>query len=294
MAHNFTSFTLLSSTELGNLPFHYLRSQRSRQLIISQHIPRGLIRVSGAWNLSLLSITIMSEDEYDDDFDDTPLQHKKPFGSGLRRNEIKFVPAVADDASIISSTGRKTQGQSVSDFYLNMVLKKPEEASTPLSKKDKETAVEALCEVCKMPVKSVPQNANRDAATSPRKASHHEASIAHQVCLAHSHPPSALDRTRMGLSVLESQGWDPDARTGLGAAGQGVHYPIKVKPKDDNLGIGVVVPKDFRAKKEKEKPKLLDAKKVRKMAADDRKRTDKLQQQIFGKIDFEKYLGSGG
>lgn len=95
----------------------------------------------------------------------------------------------------------------------------------------------------------------------------------------------------MGLSVLENQGWDPDSRTGLGAGGQGAHYPIKVKPKDNNLGIGVVVPKAFRIKKEKEKPKLLDAKKVRKMAADDRKRTDKLQQQIFGRVDLERYLG---
>ncbi|CAN8103095.1 unnamed protein product [Discula destructiva] len=97
----------------------------------------------------------------------------------------------------------------------------------------------------------------------------------------------------MGLSILEAAGWDPDARTGLGAEGQGVQHPIKVKPKDDRLGVGVVVPKDFLAKRVKEKPKLLDAKRVRKMAVEDRKRTDRLQEQIFGKVDLERYLGKG-
>lgn len=238
---------------------------------------------------------VMPEHDNDDDFDDIPLQHKKPFGSGLRRNEIKFVPAGAQAGTIPSSTASQIQGQSVSDFYLNMVLRKPQASDSQPRNPAKEAAVET-CEVCKMPVTAASsQDAkHKDAVVGKPSGGHHEASIAHQVCLVHSHPPSAVDRTRMGLSVLESQGWDPDARRGLGAAGQGVNAPIKAKPKDNNLGIGVVVPKDFeRKKKDKEKPKLLDAKKVRKMAAEDRKTTDRLQKQIFGKIDLEKYLGSG-
>lgn len=243
----------------------------------------------------------MSGDEYDDDLDGVPLQHKKPFGSGMRRNEIKFVPAGAAESSVTSSARSKIQGQSVRDFYLGMVLKPPQEADTkkqPSTSTVEETTVE-LCDVCNMPKGHTAPPTPQGDDTKGRRH-HHEASIAHQFCLAHSHPPSALDRTRMGLSVLESQGWDPDSRTGLGAAGQGVHHPIKVKPKDDHLGIGVVVPKEFRQgnqkkdKKEKPKNKLLDAKKVRKMAAEDRKKTDELQQQIFGKIDLEKYLGGGG
>lgn len=248
---------------------------------------------------------IMSGDEYDDDFDDVPLQHKKPFGSGLRRNEIKFVPAVAAEGSVTSSTTSKIKGQSVRDFYLGMVLKPPREANAkqqPSTSTVGETTTVELCDICNMPKGNTapPTTLRGEAAEAEGKRHHHEASIAHQFCLAHSHPPSALVRTRMGLSVLASQGWDPDSRTGLGAAGQGVHYPIKVKPKDNHLGIGVFVPKEFRQgsqdkdKKEKPRNKLLDAKKVRKMAAEDRKRTDKLQQQIFGKIDLEKYLGTGG
>lgn len=253
----------------------------------------------------------MSGDEHDDDFDDIPLHHKKPFGSGLRRNEIKFVPAGAVEGSL-SSSSANTQGQSVRDFYLGMVLTKKSQDDDH----DKQETTFELCEVCHMPIQTAepppppPQEEDnttgRDEAAKaegsrPRRNHHHEASIAHQVCLNHSHPPSALDRTRMGLSVLAAQGWDPDARTGLGAAGQGVNHPIKVKPKDDHLGIGVENEKNNKNKNgrdSKEKPaatnKLLDAKRVRKMAAEDRKKTDRLQQQIFGKIDLDKYLGSGG
>lgn len=226
----------------------------------------------------------MSEDEFDDLDDDVPLHHRRPFGSGLRRNEIKFVPASSEDPKATEQSRARPHGQTVSDLYLSMVLKKPDPAAQQATVVE-EPAVE-LCEVCKMPLTAASETAATD-------GSHHEASIAHQVCLTHSHPPSALDRGRMGLSVLESQGWDPDARSGLGAGGQGVQHPIKVKPKAGNLGIGVVVPKDFGGKMGKEKPKLLDAKKVRKMAAEDRKRADKLQQQIFGRADLERYLGNG-
>lgn len=242
----------------------------------------------------------MSADERDDydDLDDVPLQHRKPFGSGLRRNEIKFVPASNADSEVAKHQQSKTSGQSISDFYLSMVLKKsPETAATH---KGKEPAKATLCEICSMPVSAAPDDNTSSGVTNSNNRrpapGHHEASIAHQVCLAHSHPPSALDRSRMGLTVLAAQGWDPDARAGLGLEGQGTQYPVKVKPKEDRLGVGVVVPKDggsTKPKKERERPKLLDAKKVRKMAAEDRKRADKLQRELFGRVDLERYLGPG-
>ncbi|KKY33619.1 putative g-patch domain-containing protein [Diaporthe ampelina] len=234
----------------------------------------------------------MSADENDDDFDDVPLQHKRPFGSGLRRNEIKFVPATDEDTEAANQQREKSKGQSISDLYLSMVLKKPETAGT-----HKEPAKHPVCDICSMPLNTPDDNASSGGSTSSRRpAGPHEASIAHQVCLAHSHPPSALDRSRMGLSVLAAQGWDPDSRAGLGAAGQGTQYPVRARPKEDRLGVGVVVPKDGATKKkekekEKERPRLLDAKKVRKMAAEDRKRADKLQREIFGRVDLERYLG---
>jgi hypothetical protein len=73
---------------------------------------------------------------------------------------------------------------------------------------------------------------------------------------------------------------------------QGMQYPIKVTPKDDKLGIGVKVPKNLEARK-KEKVQKLDAKKVRNMAVEDKKRREKLQRQFYGNGDLEKYLGSG-
>lgn len=234
----------------------------------------------------------MSEDEFEDPDDDIPLQQRKPFGSDLRRNEIKFVPASTEEPNVTKRAGGRPEGQSVSDYYLSITLKKPDAAaSQQKTTKVEERAVE-LCEVCQLPLTGAPKEAEiTTGGDGTTNGGHHEASIAHQVCLSHSHPPSALDRTRVGLSVLESQGWDPDSRSGLGFAGQGVQHPIKVKPRVGNLGVGVVVPKDFGVNKEKEKPKLLDAKKVRKMAAEDRKRADKLQRQIFGRVDLERYLG---
>jgi hypothetical protein len=242
----------------------------------------------------------MSADERDDfdDVDDVPLHHRKPFGSGLRRNEIKFVPASNEDPEAAKQQQTKTNGQSISDFYLSMVLKKPSEPATT----HKEPAKAPVCDICSLPLSAATDDNTSSGATATtssndrrRRADPHEASIAHQVCLAHSHPPSALDRSRMGLSVLASQGWDPDSRAGLGLEGQGTQYPVKVKPKEDRLGVGVLVPKDGGAatRKQREKPKLLDAKKVRKMAAEDRRRAGKLQRELFGRLDLEKYLGPG-
>lgn len=243
---------------------------------------------------SSVKMSAGENDDGFDDFDDVPLQHKKPFGSGLRRNEIKFVPATDGDIEAANQQRGKSTGKSISDFYLSMVLKKPEPAT------QEEPAKAAVCDICSLPLAPMADSANtrNTCGTSSRgPARPHEASIAHQVCLAHSHPPSALDRSRMGLSVLAAQGWDPDARAGLGAAGQGAQFPVKARPKEDRLGVGVVVPRDGAAKKkvgkEREKPKLLDAKKVRKMAAEDRRRADRLQRELFGRADLEKYLGPG-
>jgi hypothetical protein len=95
----------------------------------------------------------------------------------------------------------------------------------------------------------------------------------------------------MGLAYLSTYGWDPDARKGLGAEQQGVQYPVKAKVKDDNLGIGMKVPKGLPPPKKKEQ--LLDAKKVRKMAAEEKKRAERIRRELFGDGRLEKYLGSG-
>ncbi|KAK8051209.1 G-patch domain-containing protein [Apiospora rasikravindrae] len=184
--------------------------------------------------------------------DDIPLEHKKPFSAGLRRKLIQFVPASSEETtSTEQNRATSTPAKSIEDIYLNIVMPPRDTASAP----PESSASQILCELCQLPID--------DGATAS-----HETSISHQVCLEHSHPPSALDRSRMGLAVLQSQG----------------------EAKEDTLGIGVQVPKDLE-KWKKEKPQKLDAAKVRKKAAEDKKRREKLQRQFYGNPDIEKYLG---
>jgi len=229
----------------------------------------------------------------DDESEEVPLHRLRPFGTGLYNKKIAFVPAASGDLNTTAGAPAEAQGKAVSDLYLSMVLCRGPQAEPALAEEaqDESTRVE-LCEICRLPVGSggAPDEA---AAGRARKAPSHETTLAHQVCLTHSHPPSAVDRRRMGLSVLEARGWDADARRGLGPDGEGMRFPLKTVPKDDKLGLGIAVPKDGAEGKAKEKPKLLDAKKVRKMAQEDKKRSAKLRQELFGNVDLEKYLGKG-
>ncbi|KAI1113472.1 hypothetical protein F5Y14DRAFT_417836 [Nemania sp. NC0429] len=218
-----------------------------------------------------------------DDAEEIPLQHKRPFGSGLKRKRVVFVPASSGNLNSSSDDSKNPEAsKSVSDIYLSIVLPEETKQASPT-----DDGLD-LCGICKLPI----LESSKSECTENSPSLPHAASIAHQVCMTHSHPPSALDRSRMGLGVLQAQGWDPDARTGLGASSQGISFPIKAKPKNDTLGLGVKVPKDVAAKK-KEKPQPLNAKKVRKMAADDKKRHEKIRHQFYGNPDVEKYLGLG-
>jgi hypothetical protein len=212
-----------------------------------------------------------------------------PFGSGLHKRTIAFVPASDGSLQSTISLPETKSSQSAVDLYLSIVSPDRHLASTLSS----EVARSVLCDVCKLPLtSSVPNGDNTLPSTSSTYSEHyaHANTLAHQVCLPHSHPPSAVDRTRLGLSVLESHGWDPDSRRGLGATGQGIAVPLKPKAKLGNAGIGAVV--TTRAPK-KEKVKRLDAGKVRKMVKEESKKTDRLRRQLFGNQDLEKYLGPG-
>jgi hypothetical protein len=151
------------------------------------------------------------------------------------------------------------------------------------------------CEICNLSLS--PTNSNitdleYDTPQSSTKPRPHEASLAHQVCLTHSHPPSHLDRSRKGLTYLSSYGWDPDSRLGLGAFSQGIAFPIKAKQKDDKMGLGLVFPEEKEWRK-KEKVEKLDAKKVRKLEEQDRRRREELQELFYRSDDLERYLRKG-
>ncbi len=170
----------------------------------------------------------------------------------------------------------------MAEAYLSLVLPGREEA------RGEGTAPSPpVCDVCKLPLHLDSEkegNAN---------ANMHAALLAHQVCLAHSRPPYAGDRSSVGFAVLEAHGWDPNRRPGLGPDGHGIRFPLKPKPKDDKLGLGLTPARPRQPARARERPKLLDAKRARKMAADDRTRTEALHRQLFGNPDVERYLGKG-
>ncbi|KAK4181815.1 hypothetical protein QBC36DRAFT_316637 [Triangularia setosa] len=220
----------------------------------------------------------------EDEFDDIPLHQKRPFGSGLYKKAITFVPASSSLKTVNDAPA--TSGNSIADLYLSMVLPPPSPTKVTLEDKpppNQETTEEPspsspplCCPSCLLPL-----------------GPDHEKSLAHQLSLPHSHPPSALDRSRMGLQYLSSQGWDPDSRRGLGSGQQGIQHPIKPKPKDDRLGLGVEIPKHLKGKSSPPKEKLLDAKKVRKQYEQEKKKKERVMKELHGDGKWEKYLGSG-
>jgi len=247
----------------------------------------------------------------DDDTYEIPLQDQRVFGAGIKRKRVMFVPSAASSSATHISSG--ASATSVSAFYLNLVLPSGDEASKEaspapvsqsrapnLSESSQQSRSEQpkpqVCEICNLPLTSTPNGRAPEETSEARdvlaKLRPHEASLAHQVCLTHSHPPSHLDRNRKGLAYLSSYGWDPDARVGLGASGQGIQYPIKSKPKDDKLGIGVVLPKEADRRK-KEKVEKLDAGKIRKLHEKDKKKAERLREMFYRNDDVEQDLRGG-
>jgi len=249
----------------------------------------------------------MAEEE--EDTYEIPLQDQRVFGAGIKRKRVQFVPSSSKAPSITTSS---TPAKSVSDLYLNLVLPGDSKANAeehgtfpsaiagPAVSHGEGADEAQVCEICNLPLSDpVPSVSGNEPETTditlkrpPSKLRPHEASLAHQVCLAHSHPPSHLDRSRKGLAYLSAYGWDPDARRGLGASGQGIQFPIKTKPKDDKMGIGVVLPKPGEIRK-KEKPKRLDAGKVKKLYEKDKRKTERLREMFYQNEDVDRYLGKG-
>lgn len=131
------------------------------------------------------------------------------------------------------------------------------------------------CDLCD---RSIAANVSRAA---------HERSIAHQISLQHSFPPSHVDRERKGLAVLQDHGWDPDSRLGLGAKGEGILQPIKAVDNPHKAGVGArLAPANV-----KEKPMKLDAGKVRRLEQEGKKKAERLRNSFYMSDDVQKYLG---
>lgn len=232
----------------------------------------------------------MATIDEDDEFYEIPLIDQRTFGAGLKRKRVQFVSSKASSSNSSTSQGNA----SAAERYLAIVLPKDANSKTTQaagpqeesSTADKQSPPPPTCDVCKLPIDAT-------CAAVP-----HEASLAHQVCLEHSYPPSSIDRNRKGLSILQAYGWDPDSRTGLGAAGEGMLYPIKPKQKEDRAGLAARDTSDDEGKKKKNKSvdkveKKLNPKEIRKREAQDKRRAEKLAEMFYRKDDLEKYLGPG-
>lgn len=234
----------------------------------------------------------MADNEDEDYY--LPLEDQRVFGAGIKRKRINFVPATTSDPPT-ANISTKTKPD-IGSRYLSIVLPKsqPEtQDATPLTREASSTpdppppgsAPSGICPICAQPLSTT-----------------HESSIAHQFCLEHSHPPSHLPRSHVGVRYLSNYGWDPDSRTGLGARAEGITAPIKAKQKRDTVGLRERVDEDEQAvsnkkktaaakRKAEEKVMKLNAKEVRLRDKDAKMRAERLRQSFYGP-ELDKYLGT--
>jgi hypothetical protein len=216
--------------------------------------------------------TELPEDpRYDDaDISTAPFVDHPAFGRGLWKNPINFVPAAPKSPPLPAPS--TVDGASIAQQYLAIVFPN----GLPPSKTD----AYSLCAICEAPVKESTDRA-------------HYLSLAHQAALPRAPIPSGIDRTRMGLKYLEKHGFDVDARVGLGADGQGMLFPIMPKEKRDKHGLGVNKKQVDKEKRQNLVPKVvkLDAGKMRKFDALQKKKHARLQNMFYGNEEVERYLG---
>src|SRR2546423_10532656 len=229
-------------------------------------------------------------DEDDEYF--LPLQDQRVFGAGIKRKKVAFVPPSSLES--VDPNASKTAATTSRDRYLSIIQKSRGEEVHAAERQSLSTthnaeAVQALCIICHLPLSTSDLSTGTETSPTTLKTSH-ESSIAHQVCLTHSYPPSHLDREHVGLKYLSSYGWDPDSRKGLGAKGEGIRAPIKGKIKNDTSGLGVDAMKGANTQKQKQPVIRLNAKQVREQEAAAKKREAQLRDAVYGQ-DLAQYLG---
>ena len=209
-----------------------------------------------------------------------------PFGAGVKRKPIVFVPE-----SQAGGSEENSQPSRLGDRYLDIVLKKKDDAPSrkdalsatfPLERDTPQNLLEDVhCAICGLLVEA-------DDKPSDALTVSHDLSVAHQVCLEHSYPPSHLDRQRQGVKYLAAHGWNVDGRKGLGVNETGRLAPVKAKTKDNTVGLGMEIP---QLRKDLPKPVLLDAGKARIMHDANRRKHEKLQRLFYQDDEVSRYLG---
>lgn len=266
----------------------------------------------------------LSETLLNNESESTPLQYQRFFGgAGLKRKRVEFVPATSPSEALQKDRPRRPLG----DVYLSIVRPSTQVPPTlqhdetdggyenikilkgsniqPGSSQEIFTSQTSdmdsssqLCPICHL---LLPEpSSGCDASSIP-----HELTLPHEIALAHSHPPSALDRRSKGLSYLSSYGWDPDARFGLGATGEGRLDFVKdsrrqtgdvrgigVDARDDDA-IGTVKAGQEAEKRRRERVRENENEKESAKSRELRKKKEmeRLKALIYGRDDVNKMLG---
>ncbi|KAJ5706128.1 hypothetical protein N7536_001817 [Penicillium majusculum] len=248
-----------------------------------------------------------------------PPEQQRPFSSGIRRKRVQFVRS-SDLDTTTTPTPSSSSGTSIADKYLSIVMGQTTASTSPSTPTQRAPSppirthsapptqdiipprpltepapapapATEYCEVCKLPVPKATEN------ETDKELRPHEASLAHQICLTHSHPPSHLDRTRSGLRYLSTYGWDPDSRLGLGASGrEGIREPIKPRAKHGTAGLGTGLDRDGDPLPPRPAPvkvQKLNAKQARNKIAEDKKRAERIRKTFYQNDEVLKYLGEG-
>ena len=228
----------------------------------------------------------MAENDSDDEYT-VPLAYPAPYGAGLKKKGIKFVSA----GTLATSSNTQAQsGDDIANSYLALVLDRPLVPPSAVSKsdlQDVQTQEEpmAKCQTCNLPLNDA-------------EGVEHHTSLAHQVSLAHIHPPSSIDRTRKGFAYLKEQGWDPDSRRGLGLQDEGILRPVQAVEKKDKAGIGdrsrSSTPGKGAVAKVQKGQQGLDPKALRKLEQQRDKRGKRLHEMFYMDDEVAKYLGESG
>jgi hypothetical protein len=248
--------------------------------------------------LTLFVHTCVVMAENDEDFYELPIKDQRYFGAGVKRQRVHFVPASASEPDPPPSTSSTAGG----DIYRSIVFSKQRKgtkndnaaidaksnteansAYTPNTSVTDATA-SVICDVCGEPKDT---RVNEKGHIVP-----HEMSIIHQLAIPLPSRPSAIDPKRKGLAVLKAQGWDPDKRVGLGASGEGILHPIKVKEKNNKHGIGLDLHKVQNARIAKEPPKTLNPKEIKAKLVMEKRRGETLRKMFYGDDKANKYLES--
>ena len=212
---------------------------------------------------------------------------------GTKRRCVHFVSERGDDGDLGKASAAPSVVRSAADLYAGVVFRNRYQSAADAIQAVAQPGLDdsniARCDICGATV------GNRD---GPDES--HGISLAHQLSLPQSKPPSAIDRKHNAFRYMSAQGWDPDEGKGLGAAGQGRVRPIDAKKRKDRAGIDVTKKpnedEEVNSRRENEKShkvikRSLTRREQREETRKKRHQDNKFEDLFYGNEEVYKYLG---